>query len=60
MSYIFGHSTLVPIKDKETVELIKEKDLPVMLPEVENYKPSDDGKSPLSLVKNCNALLPKS
>ena len=23
-----------------------------MLPEVENYKPSDDGKSPLSLVKN--------
>ena len=36
----------------DSVELIQEKDLPVMLPEVENYKPSDDGKSPLSLVKN--------
>ena len=35
-----------------SVELIQEKDLPVMLPEVKNYKPSDDGKSPLSLVKN--------
>ncbi len=41
---------LIHIND--SVELIKEKDLPVMLPEVENYKPSDDGKSPLSLVKN--------
>ena len=38
-------------KDDE-VELIPEKDLPVMLPEVENYKPSDDGKSPLSLINN--------
>ena len=36
----------------DSVELIQENDLPVMLPEVENYKPSDDGKSPLSLVKN--------
>ena len=35
-----------------SVELIPEKDLPVMLPEVENYKPSDDGKSPLSLINN--------
>ena len=40
------------IHKDDSVELIKEKDLPVMLPEVENYKPSDDGKSPLSLVKN--------
>ena len=40
------------IHKDDTVELIQEKDLPVMLPEVENYKPSDDGKSPLSLVKN--------
>ena len=40
------------IHKNDSVELIKEKDLPVMLPEVENYKPSDDGKSPLSLVKN--------
>ena len=31
---------------------VKEKDLPVMLPEIENYKPSDDGKSPLSTIKN--------
>ncbi|MEE2632462.1 MAG: leucine--tRNA ligase, partial [Candidatus Neomarinimicrobiota bacterium] len=33
-------------------ETVKEEDLPVMLPEVENYKPSDDGKSPLSTIKN--------
>ncbi len=39
------------IHKDDSVELIQEKDLPVMLPEVENYKPSDDGKSPLSLVK---------
>ena len=40
------------IHKDDSVELIHEKDLPVMLPEVENYKPSDDGKSPLSLAKN--------
>jgi len=40
------------IHKEDSVELIQETDLPVMLPEVENYKPSDDGKSPLSLVKN--------
>ena len=40
------------IHKDDSVELIQEKDLPVMLPEVENYKPSNDGKSPLSLVKN--------
>ena len=40
------------IHKDDSVELIQETDLPVMLPEVENYKPSDDGKSPLSLVKN--------
>ncbi len=40
------------IHKDDSVELIQQKDLPVMLPEVENYKPSDDGKSPLSLVKN--------
>ena len=40
------------IHKDDSVEIIQEKDLPVMLPEVENYKPSDDGKSPLSLVKN--------
>ena len=40
------------IHKDDSVELIHEKDLPVKLPEVENYKPSDDGKSPLSLVKN--------
>jgi len=40
------------IHKDDSVELIQEKDLPVKLPEVENYKPSDDGKSPLSLVKN--------
>ena len=40
------------IHKDDSVELIQEKDLPVILPEVENYKPSDDGKSPLSIVKN--------
>ena len=40
------------IHKDDSVELIQEKDLPVMLPEVENYKPSDDGKSPLSLINN--------
>ena len=40
------------IHKDDKVELIPEKDLPVMLPEVENYKPSDDGKSPLSLINN--------
>ena len=40
------------IHKDDSVELIQEKDLPVMLPEVENCRPSDDGKSPLSLVKN--------
>ncbi len=33
-------------------ETIKEENLPVILPEVENYKPSDSGKSPLSNVNN--------
>ena len=36
----------------QNIEPINEKDLPVMLPEVDNYKPSDDGKSPLSTIKN--------
>ena len=40
------------IHKDDSVDLVEEEDLPVMLPEVENYKPSDDGKSPLSLVKN--------
>ena len=40
------------IHKDDSVELIPEKDLPVVLPEVENYKPSDDGKSPLSLINN--------
>jgi len=31
---------------------VEEENLPVMLPEIENYKPSDDGKSPLSTIKN--------
>ena len=40
------------IHKDDSVELIPEKDLPVMLPEVKNYKPSDDGKSPLSSINN--------
>ena len=40
------------IHKNDSIELIPEKDLPVMLPEVDNYKPSDDGKSPLSLINS--------
>jgi len=40
------------IHKDDSIELIPEKDLPVMLPEVDNYKPSDDGKSPLSLINS--------
>ena len=31
-----------------TVSAVKEEDLPLVLPQVENYKPSDDGESPLA------------
>jgi leucyl-tRNA synthetase len=31
---------------------VSEKELPVKLPEVENYEPTDDGKSPLSKIGN--------
>ncbi len=33
------------------VSPIDENQLPIRLPEVDNYKPSDDGKSPLSTIK---------
>lgn len=32
-------------------QAVKEEDLPVRLPEVENYEPSDDGSSPLSQIE---------
>ncbi len=39
---------------------VSEKDLPVVLPEVEDYLPSDDGKSPLSKVSAwANVKCPK-
>lgn len=31
---------------------VEDKDLPVKLPEVENYEPTDDGKSPLSKIES--------
>ncbi|MCI5840110.1 MAG: leucine--tRNA ligase [Peptoniphilaceae bacterium] len=34
--------------DKEGWSPLDEKDLPLTLPEVDNYEPTDDGKSPLS------------
>ena len=40
------------IHTDDGLETVKEEDLPVMLPEVENYKPSDDGKSPLSTIES--------
>jgi len=39
---------------------ISEKDLPVKLPEVKNYKPTDNGESPLALIsKWVNVKCPK-
>lgn len=39
---------------------VDEKDLPVTLPDVENYEPSDDGESPLSLIDSyVNTTCPK-
>ena len=40
------------IHKSDSVHLVAENELPVILPDVENYKPSDDGKSPLSLINN--------
>ena len=31
---------------------VEDKDLPIKLPEVENYEPTDDGKSPLSKIES--------
>ncbi len=39
---------------------VKEKDLPIELPKVKNYKPSDTGESPLSLINSwVNTKCPK-
>ncbi len=39
---------------------VPEKDLPVILPEVENYQPTDDGESPLSKITEwVNTTCPK-
>ncbi len=40
------------IHTEDGITTISEEDLPIKLPEVENYKPSDDGKSPLSTIDN--------
>ena len=40
------------IHTKENIETVNENELPVLLPEVDNYKPSDDGKSPLSNINS--------
>ena len=40
------------IHKSDYVQLVAENELPVILPNVENYKPSDDGKSPLSLINS--------
>ena len=36
----------------DKIKTVDESELPVELPEVENYKPSDDGKSPLSTIND--------
>ena len=40
------------IHTKENIATVNENELPVLLPEVDNYKPSDDGKSPLSSINS--------
>ena len=40
------------IHKDDSVQLVSETELPVILPDAENFKPSDDGKSPLSLIDN--------
>ena len=40
------------IHTKENIATVNENELPVLLPEVDNYKPSDDGKSPLSNINS--------
>ena len=40
------------IHKDDSVQLVSETQLPVILPDAENFKPSDDGKSPLSLIDN--------
>ena len=40
------------IHTEDGITTISEEELPIKLPEVENYKPSDDGKSPLSTINN--------
>ena len=40
------------IHTDDEIKTIDESELPVELPEVENYKPSDDGKSPLSTIND--------
>lgn len=37
--------------EKDGWQPVEENDLPVMLPEIEKYEPTDDGQSPLSKVK---------
>ena len=36
----------------DQIQTVDESELPIRLPEVENYKPSDDGKSPLSTIND--------
>jgi len=43
----------IPILHKDgKLNAVSEDDLPVMLPEVEKYEPTGDGKSPLSLINS--------
>mgnify|MGYP003393597856 CR=1 FL=1 len=41
------------VRDKNgKVYMVDEEDLPVLLPEVENYEPTDTGESPLALIES--------
>lgn len=56
----WGEPIPVVYCDKCGETAVDEKDLPVLLPEVENYKPSGTGKSPLAVIPEfVNTTCPK-
>lgn len=58
--HYWGEPIPIVYCDKCGVVPVPEAQLPVTLPEVENYEPTDNGESPLSLVKDwVNTTCPK-
>ena len=58
--HYWGEPIPIVFCDKCGEAPVPEKDLPVKLPEVKNYKPTDTGESPLAAIKNwVNVKCPK-